>query len=160
MARVLQICKIEENQIWLNGTVVFEQQQLTYAQFIKAAYKHYNLQYPKFNKMDRLCKLAFIAACILVENGVLLEGYASEEMAIVMANANSTLYTDSRHCDTIQSQEEYYPSPSIFVYTLPNITVGEISIRFKMKGETVFFVADEFDRAFMIDYAGSLLDDN
>lgn len=159
MARIVQTCKIAKEQIWLNGNLVFEQKDLSFAKFLKAAYQKYELNYPKYNKMDRLCKLAFVGASILVENGALLGDYTAEEMSIVLANSNSTLYTDSRHCDTIQSQDEYYPSPSIFVYTLPNITIGEISIRYNIKGESVFFVRDEFDKEFMMDYANSLLED-
>ena len=44
--------------------------------------------------------------------------------------------------NTIQSSEGYYPSPSLFVYTLPNILTGEIAIRNKYHGETSYFVQD------------------
>ena len=38
-----------------------------------------------------------------------------------------------------------YPSPSLFVYTLPNIITGEIAIRNKYKGETSAFLLEEYD---------------
>ena len=33
-------------------------------------------------------------------------------------------------------------SPSVFVYTLPNVVVGEICIRYKIKGENTFFIRE------------------
>jgi hypothetical protein len=36
-------------------------------------------------------------------------------------------------------------SPALFVYTLPNIMMGEIAIRNKIKGENLFFIAEDFD---------------
>jgi 3-oxoacyl-[acyl-carrier-protein] synthase-1 len=38
-----------------------------------------------------------------------------------------------------------FPSPALFVYTLPNIVTGEIAIRNKYAGETSAFVMEKFD---------------
>ncbi len=38
-----------------------------------------------------------------------------------------------------------------------NFELCEICIRYNIKGETVFFVADEFDKKFMTNYATSLI---
>ena len=38
-----------------------------------------------------------------------------------------------------------FPSPSLFVYTLPNIVAGEIAIRNKYAGETSAFVLEKYD---------------
>ena len=43
-----------------------------------------------------------------------------------------------RFQETIQHADSYYPSPALFVYTLPNIVTGEIAIRNKYYGETSF----------------------
>ena len=40
-------------------------------------------------------------------------------------------------------------SPALFVYTLPNIVIGEICIRHHFKGENAFFVFKQFDGTFM-----------
>jgi 3-oxoacyl-[acyl-carrier-protein] synthase-1 len=42
-------------------------------------------------------------------------------------------------------EENYFPSPSVFVYTLPNIVAGEIAIRNRLYGETSFYLCSEFD---------------
>ncbi|HRP33422.1 MAG TPA: hypothetical protein PKV73_16110, partial [Agriterribacter sp.] len=48
------------------------------------------------------------------------------------------------------------PSPAQFVYTLPNIVIGEVSIRHRCKGENAFFVSDRFDADFMQFYVQDL----
>lgn len=149
-------CEIKGGQIFLNGALIFEEKELPFAKFIKGAYKHFDLKYPKFHKMDRLCKLAFVTANLLLQNDV-LESYAPEEIGVVMANANSTLHTDSKHTDSIQDRENYFPSPAVFVYTLPNIMVGEICIKYNIKGESVFFVSNELDQELLIEYSQDML---
>jgi hypothetical protein len=52
------------------------------------------------------------------------------------------------------------PSPALFVYTLPNITIGEISIRNNFKGENAFFIFEQFDAGFIGQYVSSLLNNN
>jgi 3-oxoacyl-[acyl-carrier-protein] synthase-1 len=43
---------------------------------------------------------------------------------------------------TISDPDNYYPSPALFVYTLPNIVTGELAIRHRLYGETAFYVLD------------------
>jgi len=153
---IIRSCEIKNEQILLDNQVIFEQADLPFAKFIKAAYKHYELSYPKFHKMDRLCKLAFVAANLLLDQDQLV-GYAPEDIAVVMANASSTLHTDSKHAESIKDQNNYYPSPAVFVYTLPNIMVGEICIKYNIKGESCFFVSNEFDKDFLTSYSQDLI---
>lgn len=150
-------CEIKAGKIILNGKVVYENQDLPFAKFIKGAYKEFELNYPKFHKMDRLCKLAFVTANLLLKDGQ-LEGFAPSEIAVVMANSNSTLYTDSKYADSIKDRDNYFPSPAVFVYTLPNIMVGEICIKYNIKGESVFFVSNEFDKEMLLEYSQDLLE--
>lgn len=150
-------CEIKEGEIKLNGTVIYENKALPFAKFIKGAYKEFELKYPKFHKMDRLCKLAFVTANLLLKEDQ-LKSFAPEDIAVVMANSNSTLHTDSKYADSIQDRENYFPSPAVFVYTLPNIMVGEICIKYNIKGESVFFVSNQFDKEMLLDYSKDLLD--
>ena len=46
---------------------------------------------------------------------------------------------------SISDEDNFYPSPSEFVYTLPNIVNGEISIRNEYCGETCFYILPEKD---------------
>jgi len=107
-------------------------------------YRSLQIDYPKFFKMDGLSKLGFLAAELLLEDFTDRET-VKEDMAIVLWNRSSSLETDTAYQKTIESAENYYPSPSVFVYTLPNIVIGEIAIRNKIVGETAFYISEEFD---------------
>jgi len=107
-------------------------------------YRSLQIDYPKFFKMDGLSKLGFLAAELLLKDFADRE-IVKEDMAIVLWNRSSSLNTDNQYQKTIQSAENYYPSPSVFVYTLPNIVIGEIAIRNKIVGETSFYISEEFD---------------
>lgn len=154
----MKTVEIKKEQIFLDGKLIFEKKESSFVPFIKETYKVFELKYPKFHKMDRLCKLAFVAANLLLEKNE-LDGYEAADIAIIMANAHSTLHTDKKHCDTIKDKENYYPSPKNFVYTLPNIMVGEICIKYNIKGESLFLVSNEPNNELLNTYAQDLLDD-
>ena len=100
--------------------------------------------YPKFFKMDELCKLGFVATELLLQDGGdRHEGTA--DRAIVLFNLTGSLCNDRNYQKTINDMENFFPSPSLFVYTLPNIVTGEIAIRNHYYGETSFYVLDQDD---------------
>lgn len=144
-------CTIEHSKIILDENLIFETESNTFPEFAKEAYKSLELSYPKFHKMDSLSKLAFLAS------EMLLKEEDHSRTALVFANKSSSLDTDFKYQESINSQENYFPSPAVFVYTLPNICVGEISIKHKMQTENAFFVLDEFDEKFLNDYAEQIL---
>lgn len=144
-------CTIEHSKITVDGNLIFESESNTFPEFAKEAYKSLELSYPKFHKMDSLSKLAFLSA------EMLLKEEDHSRTALVFANRSSSLDTDFKYQESINSQENYFPSPAVFVYTLPNICVGEISIKHKMQTENAFFVLDEFDENFLNDYAEQIL---
>lgn len=96
-------------------------------------YRQYAGDYPKFFKMDNLCRLGFIAAEILLKR--------ENADAIILANNSASIKNDNDYIATI-SDGNYYPSPALFVYTLPNIVTGEIAIRHHIQGETSFYILD------------------
>lgn len=152
-------CKIKDNAIVLNDEIVFKQDDAeNFSAFIKAAYKSFETKYPKFFKMDDLSKLSFLAADVLLKNEQ-LNTEVENNIAIVLSNKASSLETDRAHQKTIQDEENYFPSPAIFVYTLPNICIGEISIKHKLYSENSFFIFDNFNAQHLLDYANSLITD-
>ena len=72
------------------------------------------------------------------------------------ANSNSSLDNDLKYSDTLKD----IPSPSVFVYTLPNIVIGEICIRNNFKGEHAFFIQESFNAGFIAQQVANLLDNN
>jgi len=146
------------NQVIVNDRLIFYQENiLTFADFIRAAYKHSQTSYPKFYKMDAIGKLGFLAAELAIRERS-LTGYPAERIGVVFANGSSSLDTDIAHYDTIRDRKAYFPSPGIFVYTLPNIVVGEVCIRHGFKGENVFLIAESFDGKLLCDYINELFD--
>lgn len=108
-------------------------------------YNTYIGGYPKFFKMDTLSQLGFVGAEILFQKHPLEQ---KEDCIIVFGNTCSSIKNDTDYLKTIESPDNYYPSPSIFVYTLPNIVTGEIAIRHKIYGETCFYVLENEDQLF------------
>ena len=139
----------------LDGTTIFSDASEEFTDFIKAAYKSQRSSYPKFFKMDALSKLAFVASDVLL-NAIPSEE-KEENTAIILSNRASSLDTDRKHQKSIENKENYYPSPAVFVYTLPNICIGEISIKHKLFSENSFFIFENFNAVHLHDYASSLL---
>jgi hypothetical protein len=148
--------RIIGGQIFHNQAIWMEAPALPFGKFIKQAYRQLDWNYPKFHKMDRLCKLATVAARVLLQNGDLAP-YTPSEIAVVVANRTATYHTDSKHVASITDRANYYPSPAVFVYTLPNILVGELCIQYNIKGESAFFIQEQADWPFLLDYSQLLL---
>ena len=112
------------------------------ADLLTSLYKQYVDDYPKYYKMDGLCRLGFIAAELLVKQENIS---LPRNRAVILFNHSSSIAVDRRYFDTIADKNDYFPSPSAFVYTLPNIVTGEIAIRHHYHGETSFYITDRHD---------------
>ncbi len=109
-------------------------------------YRKYVGNYPRFYKMDGLSRLGFLATELLVAAGTdILTPERRERAAVVFVSRYGSLATDQKHWDTIRHAEAYYPSPAVFVYTLPNIVTGELAIRHHIQGETAAYLLAEKD---------------
>lgn len=71
------------------------------------------------------------------------------DRAVILFNRSSSIASDKKFLASIADKDNYFPSPSIFVYTLPNIVTGEIAIRNGYHGETSFYVLADKDEAQM-----------
>ena len=145
---------IERGKIVLDGEVLLETEPAgAFATFIRAAYKSLALDDRKFYKMDDLCKLGYIAAaCLFARNGG-ITGYEPGEVGIIFANASSSMDTDRKHQHIIDTMGDREASPAVFVYTLPNVVLGELCIRYKIQGENTFFINNRYPESFIRDYA-------
>ena len=142
-------CHIRNTDISLDGISLYNSKVENFSDFIKAAYQHLEIDYSKFFKMDDLSKLAFIAA------NVLLKDETEKNIGLVLSNKAASLDTDRKHQKSLND----YPSPAVFVYTLPNICLGEISIKHQLYSENSFFIFDSFNAESLYIYANSLLDE-
>jgi hypothetical protein len=148
-------CVISNYSIRKDGVLLFQQTGMGIQDFLAAAYKALALEYPKFYKMDTLSKLGWLAAELLLK-GFDRQAYSAENLGVVLSNSNASLDTDRRYFDTVKT----FASPALFVYTLPNIVIGEICIRHDLKGENGFFVFDQFDPNFVQQYVSGLINNN
>jgi hypothetical protein len=149
-------CVIENNSVSINGEKQFGLESASFSEFSKMAYKYFEIEYPKFFKMDNLSKLAFLTSEIILKDSINTE--EENDIALVFANQSSSLDTDVKYQSSIADKAEYFPSPAVFVYTLPNICIGEISIKHRLQSENAFFVFDTFNAEFMTQYANLLLE--
>jgi hypothetical protein len=167
MEHITASCVVEDGKVFRNGKLLFTTPRppappapagaptapATPTEFLSATYRHFDWQYPKFYKMDPLSRLGWITTELLLGPGWDTSIYRPQDIAIVLSNAHSSLDTDYRYNDTIRD----IPSPSVFVYTLPNIMIGEISIRHGIKGESAFFLSPSFDPLLLAGYTRLLL---
>ena len=148
-------CSISNNRVHLNGEQILAGNGKTVEDLLLSIYQHFHFSYPKFHKMDNLSKLGWLTAELLLKD-FNKQNYHAEQVGTVLANANASLDMDLRYYDSIKD----VPSPSLFVYTLPNIVAGEICIRHNFKGENAFFVQQSFDAGFIHQQVSYLLDKN
>ena len=67
---------------------------------------------------------------------------------VILFNKTSSEMADREFEETIMD-ENFFPSPSLFVYTLPNICTSEIAIRYNIQVETSFYILRERDEQLM-----------
>jgi hypothetical protein len=123
-------------------------------------YKTLGISYPKFFKMDTLCKLGFLASEITLNPILGKNKFESQDIGLILSNSSASLDTDLKYLDTISDPDNYFPSPGVFVYTLPNIVIGEICIRNKFMGENAFFVSEKFDAPLLEMYTETMITGN
>lgn len=132
---------------------------------LKELYKIHVDDYPKFYKMDLLTRLTFIASELLLkaERNLEAEGDETKECkdrAVVIFNRSSSIISDRQYFDTIKDDENCFPSPAVFLYTLPNLTTGEIAIRNHFFGETSFYILPEKNAKLMDNIIRTTFADN
>jgi len=133
-------------------------------------YKQEIGNYPKFHKMDILSRLAFVAAEKTLSDsktpsrgrtsgegslpieGEVWRGSFGEGLgrgAVILFGHSSSVVADRQYLSTISDAGNFFPSPSLFTYSLPNIAASEIAIRHHLHGETCFYILPEKDEALM-----------
>jgi len=156
---ITRYCLIDSNNVVVDGKVEFKNSaKESFGEYMKSIYRHYDLKYPKYFKMDNLCKIAFMASEIILKDNEHIKTLDPSRIGVILQNSHSTIDTDLSYIETIKDKSNYFPSPAIFVYTLPNVMIGEICIRNKFQGENTCFIAKEFDPEFISEYVNNLLD--
>src|SRR4030042_2368143 len=155
---ISKFCSIRDHTVVINHNSEYTRKNENQEQFLTGIYQHFSISYPKFHKMDTLCKLGFLSVELLLRDTGLPGKDPGHEVGIILMNASSSLETDRHHQESILDRANYFPSPAGFVYTLPNIVIGERSLRHKITGEGTFFIRERFDPSFLVNYIRHLFD--
>ncbi len=147
-------CRILNGTVEKDNAIAFTNDAPSPSDFLLSVYQNFQLSYSKFYKMDVLSKLGWLASEILLMDSFDKTAYAPAEVGIVLSNANSSLDSDLRYMKSVAD----IASPALFVYTLPNIMIAEISIRNNFKGEGAFFIFEKFDAGFVETYVNNLFE--
>lgn len=137
---------LDQRKLWEGKEELGKQEGQEHHFLLTSLYKQMIGNYPKFYKMDGLSRLGFVASEILLNAE---KGETDKERAIIFFNHSSSIDSDRNYKESINDKDNYFPSPSIFVYTLPNIVTGEIAIRNHFHGETSFFILPDKDERLM-----------
>jgi hypothetical protein len=126
-----------------NGRLIRSGERVASAADAAGMYRELGCSYPKFFKMDTLSKWAWLGAEVLLCNdgAWAYEGVSKEQIGLVLATQDGCLEADKKYADSMAT----VASPALFVYTLPNIMLGEICIRHGFKGEQLCLVNEGFD---------------
>ena len=120
--------------------ISLKQIKLTPETPLTALYQENIGDYPKYYKMDGLSRLGFVASEVLLGD--------RRQCRIILFNRSSSIAADRKYQASIAA-DDFFPSPSVFVYTLPNIVAGEIALRQQWKTETSFYILPERNDALM-----------
>ena len=155
---ISKYCIIKPHEVIVDGkSELTDKEKSEFGTFMKSIYKQYDVKYPKYFKMDNLCKVAFIASEIVLKGNEHIRELDTTKVGVILQNSHSSIDTDTKYNDTIKDKSNYFPSPAVFVYTLPNVMIGEICIRNKFQGENTCFIAKQFDPEFVTGYVNKLL---
>lgn len=134
---------INDKKAIVNGEYLLPEEEYVQINEPQDLYRKLSLSYMKFFKMDLLCKWAWLGAeTLLVKDGNgICDNTDKNKVAVVMMTSYGCIDVDKKY----EASRADIPSPALFVYTLPNIMLGEICIRHGFKGEQMSLVSDSFD---------------
>jgi hypothetical protein len=140
--KITSYCRLNNQLLDIDGNIQrFESNKIDV--IFNELYRGSSIDYPRFFKMDDLSKLGMLGIELLSQKIDGFDSYADDEIAMVFMNVDSSLETDVKHQKMLD--EKRNTSPAVFVYTLPNIVMGEIAIRKEWFGENLFILAPDFN---------------
>ena len=155
MSFITSYCHLDHESCSVNGKTIAERDWGSDESWFKQLYKNQEFVYPKFYKMDSLSQAGFIATELIRRTQPNLGAYEDDKIALLFGNQYSSVDSDIRFKKSYKEQGA--PSPALFVYTLPNIVLGEIAILNKWFGENLFVVLPKFAPDFFVNYVKILI---
>ncbi|MBQ0006535.1 MAG: hypothetical protein KBS57_03925, partial [Alistipes sp.] len=112
----------------------------------------------RFYKMDLFSRLVYVTTALLIKDK--LPQHASEEVSMTVFNKTSSILADRQHLASFRNSDAFYPSPSVFINTLPNVVMGELALQYGIKGETSFIILPRRDDSLIRDITDSVIADS
>lgn len=152
----ISLCvEITEGKLFINGKQEFLCPSISFDDALNSINKKYVIVHQRYGKMDRLARLGYTTTELLI--GIQpINKYSDSDVGIILSNHSSSIDTDLKYNETTNT----IPSPSLFVYTLPNIVLAEICIKNKLKGENLFLVSDTFNTTEIYNIIIEMLNNN
>ena len=95
----------------------------------------------RFGRLDTYSKLGFAAITFALSEANRVEWHEKRAIGIVASTVHGCLATDIKYYETAIPHGGALASPNLFAYTLPNVFLGEVAIRFGLGGPS--FVVHE-----------------
>jgi len=89
----------------------------------------------RFARMDFMCRLGLMAAELLAAGFEAMPGARRDRTGVCVETFTGSLDTDVRFLQL--------PRPSLFAYTLPSTVIGEICIRYRLRGPVLCLVSPD-----------------
>jgi len=140
----------KDRDLWLNNEHRFRSAETEMLSVCTDLYRQSGIAYPKFFKMDLLSKAAFLAATLLLPETV---NENKDKVAVVLSSCSGCLDVDHK----FEESRATLASPGLFVYTLPNIMLGEICIAKGFKGEQMCTLQPAPDAEWLDFYVSDLM---
>lgn len=110
--------------------------------------------YDRFHRTDRLARLVLLCGEALLAD-LPDDDDLHERTGMLLTGRHGSLDTDQRHHQALLQGQ---PSPAVFVYTLPNIALGELSICHRLFGPGLCLLEDAPDAGRLADLCRWMLD--
>lgn len=149
----------KQNQLTINGEKIAWFEKLTSKltpinEQLNLIYKSMEMKYPKFHKMDVQSKVAILAVEMM---DIPFDKWDSFKIAMLFDTQSGSIAADK----AFEASRATIPSPALFVYTLPNIFMGEIAIKHGIKGPHICLQLDpKSTESFLKKRVGQLIKNN
>ena len=152
MLYIHHVVSLSQEALSLDGTVLHQLQGTSPGETATTLYRQLGISYAKFFKMDLLSKATFLATEVLLQ--AVGEIADRDRVATVLTTDSGCMDVDEK----FETSRAELASPALFVYTLPNIMLGEICIRNQFKGEQMCTLAPALNTAFTEFYVTDLIE--
>ncbi|MCP4121057.1 MAG: hypothetical protein GY751_04835 [Bacteroidetes bacterium] len=149
--KVLHTCELNSRGLFKDGILEKSVSQKISQEevnlLVKQIYRDLDIGYRKFYKMDIYCKTAMVLNHLLPKPG--LESSDPGRVGVFLANKTGCTATDINYFKE-NTNTDFWASPAKFVYTLPNIMIGELCIKNGIQGENLYFNMIDFNKENLI----------